>query len=34
MAEVESEIQGIAQPHLTAWAAEIEERAKRHKGIE
>ena len=33
-AEVEQALEEIAQPHLSKWAADIERRAKRHKGIE
>ena len=34
MEEIYSEIGNLAQPALSAWARDIEERAKRHKGIE
>ena len=33
MADVEATIEGLAQPSVRAWAAEVEQNAKRHKGI-
>jgi hypothetical protein len=33
MGEVEAIFPALAQPHMTAWAKEIEEVAKRHPGV-
>ena len=32
--EIEQEADVIAQPHLTRWAREVEQNAKRHEGID